>query len=190
MHTPLRTLFAAFLLAAATTVATGAPAHAAGWSVSPGGWVTFGPAPVTLTGVSCSLSGRGYVCGGTDLPSAGLIESITFTFSGCSSSTVPLTVTHAGTGAFTGTSISAGEVNGWLTTLVFRLSGPGCAYTVSGSAAARYGNGTGRMTVAESGSMLRISAVSGCFGLVRNGDPAPMSSHLPVAPPLTFGHTP
>jgi hypothetical protein len=130
----------------------------------------------TTTGsaLTCtSSSAGGTVNTGTGVgPTLGSISSLSF-----ASCTGPLNITFTvtanslpyplvGTGA-TVSGVTPGQVTG----VNARLSGPLCSATVTGTAAGSYSNTTRRLTLSGSPT-LTISNVSGCFGLLNNGDTA------------------
>jgi hypothetical protein len=82
---------------------------------------------------------------------------------------------------------------GTITGLEATVSGTGCSATIAGTSAtttgtvrATYTNSTGVLKVLPTGGTLHAYNVSGCFGLINNGDPISMSASYKVAPKQTM----
>jgi len=177
------------------------PAHAATFSVGPGpAGTTFnfaGTAGTTLltdtttgTQLTCSSStaaGNGRY--GPSQAGAGIARITNTTFSNCSGPLgISFTVTHAGTWLLNAVTPGAGTVDGTITNISARLSGPLCSATVTGSVPARFFNSTpttrARLQVLPTNpGTLTISGVSGCFGLIRSGDRANFSGTYTINTP-------
>ena len=71
---------------------------------------------------------------------------------------------------------------------------PGCSATLDGTAAAAnngttkitYTNSTGKLALRGPGGNLHAWAVSGCFGLINNGDLQQASGSAPLSPKQTI----
>ncbi|HEY0639592.1 MAG TPA: hypothetical protein VGD67_18235 [Pseudonocardiaceae bacterium] len=189
-------ILAAFGLAAASVVLGSGTAHAATWTVTPVG--PYSAASTTTLVLTDTSTGTQLNCtSGTASGQAGPVvvdrlATITgSTWSNCSGpSGITFNVAHAGTWAIHGLSHSGGVTQGTIRNIAARLSGPFCSATVSGTVNGNYTNGTGILNVVAAGSTLRISNVSGCFGLLRNGDGATFVGSYRVTPAFTVGYTP
>lgn len=122
---------------------------------------------------------------GTDI---GTIASTSFT-----SCTGPLgltfTVKQSGTWNLNITSNSGAVSTGFISSVKASLSGPLCSATVTGSADASYSNSTGVLTVklvSGSGHTLTVSGVSGCLGLINNGDTTTFNGAYTISPKQTI----
>lgn len=154
--------------AAAAAVCVGAPAHAATWTVSPGGAVTgtAGTAIATITNVSFN-SCRGPL-------------GIRFNVTNNSVSYQLNAVSHAG-----------GVTTGTLDNISATLSGPLCSATVAGTSAATPGTISGTYTnsthtLSVTGGDLHLWNVSGCLGLLNNGDAVSYTANYVLSPGLTI----
>lgn len=186
---------------AATLVSLGAgPAFAATWTVTPGGSVSGSAGTTTLrdtnTGatVTCSSSAAsGSLKSGSGLSNP--IGSITtITFSNC---TGPLGIRFVAsvTGPFplNANSYSSGVTSGTITHIHGTVSGTGCSATIDGTSAtadngtvnATFTNSTSVLKTLTTGSTLHIYNVSGCFGLLNNGDGATFSGSYTITPHQT-----
>lgn len=193
-------ILAATAMAATVTIAGGSTAVAhPTWTVGPLTSGTFnftGTAGTTLltdtgtgTQLTCSsstASGNGtYGSGQSGTPIARITNS---TWNNCTGpSGITFTVTHAGTWNLNAISHTTGGASGTITNIAARLSGPFCSATVSGSVNAVFTNSTATsratLQVLTAGSGLRISNVSGCFGLIRSGDTATFDGTYTINPP-------
>ena len=92
--------------------------------------------------------------------------------------------------ALNGVSYASGVTTGYLNNITVNVtSNPvgTCAFTVTGSVDGTYNNSTHILkvsTTAGTGHVLTISGVSGCFGLMANGDAASFNASYNVATPL------
>ena len=84
------------------------------------------------------------------------------------------TVTQAGTWSLNGTvaTTTGGVTAGQLTGVSATIAAPGCSFKVTGTVNGSFTNSSQVLAIAATGSTLTTSAVSGCFGLVANGDAA------------------
>ncbi|HVV24948.1 MAG TPA: hypothetical protein VHF06_36290 [Pseudonocardiaceae bacterium] len=125
---------------------------------------------------------------GTDLPGADLatIDGASTTWTNC---TGPLglgfTVTGAGNWDVNGTGETTGGVTpGSITGASASVDDPGvCSFDVNGDVQGDYTNGTSTSTlsVVADGSTLTISNVSGCFGIINDGDSATFEGTYQIA---------
>jgi hypothetical protein len=89
-----------------------------------------------------------------------------------------------------GTGVSRGTISH----LKFVLTGPSCSATINGTSgttadgvvAVGYANRTGKLTVHAAGGNLHWYHLSGCAGLVGDGDPATLSAAYTVSPRQTI----
>lgn len=179
------------------------PAYAATWTVGPGAAGAFnfsGSAGATLltdtttgTQLTCTSStAAGNSTRGTGLSGTNIARITSTTFSNCTGPAgITFTVTHSGTWTLNAVSYSGGVTTGTITGISARLSGPLCSATVTGSVQARFTNSNfatppsaATLQILTTGSTLRISSVSGCFGLIRNGDAATFSGTYRINNPI------
>jgi hypothetical protein len=191
-------------VALAATVASlgSAPAFAAAtWTVTPGGAVSGAAGSTTLkdsttgTTVTCSSSSASGTLGsGSGLSNPiGSIASITF-----NNCTGPLGITFSAsvTGPFSlnANSYSSGVTSGTITGIHGTLTSSLCSLVIDGTSAtahngtvkATFTNSTSTLKVLASGSTLHIYSVSGCFGLVNNGDAASFAGSYAISPSQTI----
>jgi hypothetical protein len=191
-------------LAAALAMGSGALSSAAAtataWTVRPGGAITATAGKTTLkdtaTGsVETCNSARmsGPLKGGAGLQGTGIGSIATATFH-CPSPIVP-PVKLAARGlpwhlnmVSYNTSTSVGR--GTISHLELMFTGPDCSAVVNGTSgttadgvvAVSYANTTGKLTIHTAGGNLHWYHVSGCAGLVGDGDPATLSAAYAVSP--------
>jgi hypothetical protein len=175
---------------------------AATWTVKPGGAITAKAGKTTLTDkntgsiLTCtSSSGKGTVKKGSGLSGTGIGSITSLGFSNC---TGPLSLTftvktthfpwHLNAKSFAG-----GVTTGTITGIHATLSGPGCSATVDGTGAtanngsvtAKYSNSTGKLSTTGAGN-LHVYNVSGCAGLINNGDSTSFVGSYAVSPKQTI----
>ena len=192
--------------AAALAVALGAStalAADATWSVSPGGSFSFsgsGQVKDATTGTiaKCtSIKLSGTLKSGHGLSGSGLGSITTASFTGCTIATVAITVaTHGLPWKENATSYNAttGVTTGNISGIDLVATAPGCSATLDGTAAGAnngktkitYTNSTGKIKLLGSGGNLHSWGVSGCFGLVANGDVQQASGSGTVTPKQTI----
>ena len=191
--------------AAALAVALGAaPSFATTtgtWTVKPGGSVTgSGSAQVkdTKTGTvakcrTIRLSGRAK--SGRGLPGSHLVKITGGSFSGCTIGTIAVKVAvHGLPWYLNAQTYRSGVTHGTVTGIDLKATATGCSATLDGTGASKdngmvkgtYTNGTGKLKLLGTGGNLHAYAVSGCLGLVRNGDPQHASGTLTVTPRQTI----
>jgi len=182
MRRRLSSILVAGVLTIATAVFGAVPASAADpWTVTPGGPFRINGGGFSLTDnstgtqVGCttwSLSGQ--FKSGSGLPGYDIGRLFaSSTFSGCAA---PLGMTFAVTMGGTwridalGYQSPGGMTSGTITNGGMRFSGPLCSFTLSGGIIPiTYSNNNAEMRF-DVGSSSAISGVSGCFGLISNGD--------------------
>jgi hypothetical protein len=171
------------------------------WDVEPGGFITGTSQNVTLTDTSTGigLTGRGMKHGpvspgpgqlGTDL-----IPFTSVTFTGISDGfTVTTSASPSTPWMFNAVSYQSGVVSGTVTGIRATLSGPSCSATVDGTSATgndgqvnvTYTNSTGTIQVLTAGGNLHLYDVSGCTGLLNDGDPVTFSASYAISPTQTI----
>jgi hypothetical protein len=187
--------------AAATAAALASPASAATWNVSGNtnadGSYSAGAGTTTLrdtttgTSLTCtSATAAGVLKNGSYASGNGIGTVAGSTFTSCSG---PLGLTF-GVKQNAPWSINAvqpdataGVTDGTITGVDATMSGTGCSARVTGGVPGTYTNGTAVLSVNPSapnptGVTLTISSVSGCFGLIRNGDTATFTASYKVTP--------
>lgn len=177
-----------------------AGATATTWTIRPGGAITATAGKTTLkdttTGTieTCnSARMSGTLEGGVGLQGTG-IGSVTSAAFHCPSPVVPpfrLTARglpwHLNMVSYdTSTAVGRGTISH----LELMLTGPGCSAVVNGTSgttasgvvAVSYANTAGKLTLHPAGGNLHWYQVSGCAGLVADGDPATLSAAYSVSP--------
>jgi hypothetical protein len=187
--------------------ASALPAVAAAptWSVKPGGAATAKAGKTVLkdtktgTVLTCtSSSAKITIKKGHKLAGAGLAKITSIGFTNC---TGPLGITFTVKSSALPWKLNAvsynkktGTTTGTITGIHSTLSGPGCSAVVDGTAAGKdngsvkvtYVNKTHKLTVLPKGDNLHIYKVSGCFGLINNGDPSSFTAVDAVSPGQTI----
>jgi len=203
-----RSLSAAALgsMAVALTIGLSATASQAAtamtWTVTPGGAIT-GSAGTTilkdttagLTVTCTSSSATGTLKSGTGLKGAGIGTVTSLAFNSCTVDGISLSIS-TGTVAYplNAKSFTAGVTGGTVTGIHFTVSSSVCGFTVDGTSATanngsvrtRYTNSSHVLKIIPKHSTLHIYNVSGCFGLVSNGDAASVSTSYTVTPAQTI----
>jgi len=190
------------LSASSAIAATTNTGVAATWTVKPGGAITAKAGVTTLkdtkTGsvLTCqSSSGKGTVKSGKGLSGTGIGSISALSFNIC---TGPLGLTFTvHTTHFpwhlNAVSFSGGVTTGTITGIHATLSGPSCSAVVDGTGAtanngkvtAKYSNSTGKLTTTGAGN-LHIYNVSGCAGLIGNGDGSSFKGSYTITPKQTI----
>lgn len=190
-------------MAAAAFSLGAAPALAATtWTVTPGGSVSGSAGTTTLTDsttgtkLTCTSSAAaGSLSSGSGLTSPiGSISTITFTsctgplgISFSASVTGPFPLNAASYNSSTGvTSGSISKIHGALSSSFCNATIDGTSATANnGSVNVTYTNSNHHLQVLTTGSTLHIYMVSGCFGLIRNGDSATFAGTYTISPGQT-----
>ncbi|GAB2825705.1 hypothetical protein GCM10022221_24750 [Actinocorallia aurea] len=187
-------------VAAASVVCTASPAFAATWTVSPGGAVTGTAGTTTLKDttsgatLTCSSSTtNATVQGGTGLSGTGIATVTNVGFGNCKGPLgISFNVTNNGVSyQLNAASYAGGVTTGTLDNVSATMSGLLCSATVSGTSASTPGSVTGTYTnstakLAVSGGNLHLWNVSGCFGLLHNGDAVSYTATYTISPALTI----
>jgi hypothetical protein len=171
--------------------------------VSPGGKFTATSGTVTFTdtashtALSCGSSkGTGVFKKGSQSSGTHIGRINSFAFSKCNGPS-GLSLTINGTFPWyiniTEINTAKGEATGTISSISGTVSTTGCSFTVAGTsgnvggtADIIYTNSTAKLDVIASGSTLHVWNVSGCLGLVNNGDPVAYTADYTVKPPQTI----
>jgi hypothetical protein len=173
------------------------------FTVTPGGAVTAsGSAQVkdasTGTVAKCTkVTLNATLKKGSGLKGAkiGSITGPSTAFSGCTIGTISVTVTANGFPWFlNATSYASGKTTGTITGIDLVATAPGCSATLDGTAAGAkdgkvkvtYTNSTAKLAILGTGGNLHDYAVSGCLGLINNGDAEKASGSTGVSPAQTI----
>lgn len=201
----ISTIITAGGAAAALAVALGAAPSfattAATWSVKPGGAVTAaGSAQVkdakTGTVAKCkSIKLAATLKHGKGLSGHHIAKITKGSFTGCTIGTISVKVAvHGLPWYLNASSYKSGVTHGTISGIDLKATATGCSATLDGTGAGKnngvvrgtYTNGTGKLKLLGSGGNLHDWAVSGCLGLVRNGDPEHASGSTKVTPRQTI----
>jgi len=162
------------------------------WTVNPGGTDSANAGVVTLTdaasGVTLTCAASQAIStskSGSGLSGQGIAVVNQVSFSGCSGlAGTSLAVSSQGTWVINAqTFSSSGVATGTVTNVNALISGSGCGALVTGTAAGTYSDSTG--VVQMSGGSLHLTDVSGCSGMLRNGDPVSFSGSYTASPRQT-----
>ena len=175
-----------------------APAHADDptWTITPGGEVTGTAGTTTLkdvdTGVTltcASSTTQATIESGSGLSGTSIA---TVTSAGFNSCTGPLGLSFSVTTGTVNYQLNAASYAGGVTTgtldgITAALSGLFCSASVAGTSPTTPGSISGAYTnssaaLAVSGGDLHIWNVSGCFGLIRNGDAVSYTASYSLTP--------
>jgi len=191
---------AGIALAVGAGAVSSAAASATVWSVRPGGAITASAGKTTLkdtttdSELACnSAHMSGTLNGGIGLQGAGIGSIATATFHCPSPIVPPFRLTARGlpwqlnmVSYDTSTAVGRGTISH----LELMLTGPSCSAVVNGTSgttadgvvAVSYANTPGRLTIHTAGGNLHWYHVSGCAGLLGDGDPATLSAAYAVSP--------
>ncbi len=175
------------------------------WTVKPGGAITATSGNATLTDtttgtvLTCKSSRlSGAIKSGSGLSGAGIGSFTSGTGMHC---TVPLGLTLTLTPRdlpwqlnFTSYDASTHVIHGTFSHVQFLLSGTDCTAVVDGTSGTAsdgvipfaYTTGTGKLKLLSAGENLHFYDVSGCLGLVDNGDSATYSGTYTITPKQTI----
>jgi hypothetical protein len=186
----------ALALGLGTTAATASSIDAT-WTVSPGGSVSAsgsGQVKDTKTGTvaKCtSIKMSGTAKKGKGLAGAGIATIKKGSFSGCTIASIKVTVsTHGLPWKLNAVKYKNGVTTGTITGIDLKATAPGCTAFLDGTGASKdngkvgasYSNATGVLKLLGTGGNLHAWGVSGCFGLVKNGDSEVASGSLKMSP--------
>ena len=192
---------------AASAVAIGASAGVAlavaiTFTISPGGAITAKAGKTTLTDkntgsvLTCaSSSSSGTLKKGSGIAGTNIGSISALSFATC---TGPLGLTFTVKTAhfpwhLNAKTFSGGVTTGSITGIHATLSGPSCSAVVDGTSAtanngmvtAKYSNSTGKLTTTGAGN-LHVYNVSGCAGLINNGDASSFKGSYAISPKQTI----
>lgn len=194
------------LSAGAATLALAVPAMAAGpYTVSVGGSTTGTPAfsatasNITFTTPSVDMSCTGATASGTvkagaNATGAGIASITAAGFSGCVGplglpltvqATTPWTLNATGTATAGSSDTVQGTITG-VSAYVFQTGSPAsCNFKVTGSVDGSFQEAGQKLNVTPptAGAVLTISAVTGCYGLISNGDTAEYTASYAITSP-------
>jgi hypothetical protein len=197
----LMTLAAAGLAIGLSTTSAFATT-AATWSVSPGG-STSGKAGTTtvkdttsgLTVTCTSSTFTGSLKSGTGLAGAGIGTVTSLDFNNCSVDGETLSLS-SGTVAWAVNAVSykKGVTSGTVTGIHFSISSSICSAVIDGTSGSAdngmvkisYTNKTGVFKILAAGDDLHVYDVSGCLGLISDGDSGTISGSYKVTPKQTI----
>jgi hypothetical protein len=197
----MRKNFVAALIAGAAVVAaiglSSTPAFAAPtFTVSPGGAATASTTSVTLKDGSVSLTcskstGSATLKSGSGLSGIGIGSISALAFSGCTGPLGAVTVTvNSLPYSLNLLSYTAPTSFGYVGGVNVKVSMTGCSFTVTGSAPGNYNNTAKTLNFTATGTgvspALVVSGVSGCLGLVKNGDVPTYVASYAVTPAQTI----
>jgi hypothetical protein len=192
----------AVALAVSLSATTASATTATTWTVTPGGAVTAsgsGQVKDTATGTVAKCTSikitNATLKKGSGLKGAGIGTINASTFTGCTIASITVTVVAANfPWKLNATSYNATSkvTTGTLTGVQLNASAPGCSATLQGTTATNgkikvtYNNNNGVMKLLGTGGNLEAANVSGCFGLINNGDHQNASGSLTVSPKQTI----
>jgi hypothetical protein len=205
-------LFASALAAPSASAAFAQPAGSAraplaSWSVTPGGAITGHSGTATLedkdTGnsITCTSSTlAGTLKSGSGLSGTGIGSITSVQFSNCTWESLVFSVQASASKAdpwrLNAKSYASGSgvTSGTITNITAKLSSAGCVATVAGPAATTpgtaeitYTNSTHKLQLlSRTGGTLHIWNVSGCVGLLSNGDIFSCRAGYTTTPAQTF----
>jgi hypothetical protein len=178
----MRSKFAAVIVAGAAMAAgiafSAAPAVAspsATFTVTPGGAYTATSTAVTFKDGSVTMNctgstAKGTLKSGSGLAGAGIGSISSLAYTGCTGPLGTVTVTPGALPySINAVSYASGVTQGNIGPVSVKVVMTGCSFTVTGSAPGNFNNSTSSLNL-TAGSGLSVSGVSGCLGLVKNGD--------------------
>ncbi len=194
-----RVLLAAPAAALAACLGVTAALAATTWTVKPGGsfaamsgTATFKDTATGSIFTCASLKVTGTLKSGSGLPGSGAGSISAAGFTNCTS---PLNLRFSlkATALPWHVNLAAdnkGAVSGTISHIRIQATNPGCDFVLDGTAATardgslkfRYANSTGRLTVLRTGGNLNVYNVTGCAGLVNDGDPLALSATFTLSP--------
>ena len=191
-------LTAALSTGPAATAAVTTPAAAPTFSITPGGAFSF-TGTITLTtsgGVSftCKVKGTGiFKTGAVQGNHVGTIKTITFTDCTGPAGLSPAAIGNALPWYINFTSYASGAASGNISGIDVGVSGPGCSAVVDGTSGSadngktgmKYTNSSAQIGLTKAGGNLHVRDVSGCLGLLDNGEAVTASGTLKVTPAQT-----
>ena len=178
--------------------ATSFAATAATWSVSPGGTISGTAGTTTVkdttsgTSASCTSSNlSGSLKSGHGLAGAGLGTVTSVAFNNCSVAGQTLSISSGPVvWALNASSYASGVTHGTISKIHISVSSSICSFVIDGTGASAkngkvkitYSNSTHKLKILPAGGNLHVYNVSGCFGLISNGDAGSISSAYAISP--------
>ena len=189
-------------LAVGLTATSALAATATTWSVHPGGAIT-GTAGTTVikdttsgTTATCTSAGlTGTLKSGTGLAGAGLGTVTSMSFNSCTAAGQTISIS-TGTVAFSLNALTytSGVTHGTISKIHISVSSSVCSFVIDGTSGTAnnghvkitYTNSTHKLKILAAGNNLHVYNVSGCFGLISNGDRGTITSTFAVSPAQTI----
>lgn len=176
------------------------PAFAATWTVKPGGSITAsgsGQVKDAKTGTVAKCTSikvtKATLKSGSGLSGTGIGTITASSFSGCTIAGISVTVKTADLPwKLNAVSYKSGVTTGTLSGVELKATAPGCSATLEGTTATNgkiavtYTNSSGVLALQPTGGNMTSEKVTGCFGLVKNGDGQDASGNLTVTPKQTI----
>lgn len=196
-----RILFAIAAAVLAAVLGVTSALAATTWTVRPGGSISLKSATLVLTDAkthsnivcaSSRLSGR--LKSGSGLSGSGIGSITAGSFTTCNNSLGPtftLTMTDLPWPVnFTSYNASKGVATGSFSHIQIKVMGPSCAAVIDGTSGTAsdgivkltYTSSTAKLKPLATGGNLHFYNVSGCYGLLINGDPVTLSATFTVSP--------
>jgi hypothetical protein len=197
----MRSRLAVILSAPALVLTVAATTAAAAWSVSPGGAfelhgkVSLEDSSNATTLVTCEATLGGTLKSGSGLKGIGIGSIKTVTLTGCTGlAGTKFTLTARGLPwTINALSYSGGTSTGSISGIELGVSTTSCSSTVAGTTANspgmekfRYSNSTHEITLLPTTSNMHFWDVSGCLGLLNDGDSAALTGTLTSSPTQTI----
>lgn len=179
----LLAVLTALVLGAGAVPATTAPA---GWSVTPGGQFTGdgGPVDGPFTCASSQIAGAFSMIG----DALGFIDDISY--QDCSwGYPLVIEISPHPPWVLQGTAHANGVTSIDIDNVAASISGPGCLFEVTGSAATTFDNATSVLTVHNQNTMITsVDPAENCFGLINTGEHVSLlSNYYVISPPQIIG---
>ena len=196
-------LAGAAVLASSTGAAPPAAATATTWTVRPGGAITATAGTTTLTDTTtgstflcASSSMTGTLNSGGGLLGTGIGSITAAAYRSCANPILPTLMPcglpwHLNLVSY---DAATGVSEGTISHLRLSFSAPRCGAVINGTSGSTtggmvritYANPAGKLKILPAGGTLHWYHVSGCAGLVRNGDHATLSAAYALSPPQTI----
>jgi hypothetical protein len=201
MRSHTRSRLAVILSAPALVLTVAATTAAATWSVSPGGAfelhgkIGLEDTRDSTTLVTCEATLGGTLKSGSGLKGTGIGSIKTVTLSSCTGlAGATFTLTARGLPwTINALSYSGGTSTGSISGIKLGVSTTSCSSTVAGTSANspgtekfRYSNSTHKITLLPTTSNMHFWDVSGCLGLLNDGDGAALTGTLTSSPTQTI----
>ncbi|MBO1333115.1 hypothetical protein [Streptomyces sp. VRA16 Mangrove soil] len=174
------------------TVTSASATAQSAWTVSPAGaFSATAPNPtldVPLAQLVCDSSNASGTLSASDSDGVGIGDIGTVTFTNCNVGGIPFDVTMTSTpwklNVSNVNATDSTKVDGSISSISAKISGPGCTATFSGTVYGTYQNGTGKLTVDGTGTDLVAGSDADCLGLINPGDVASFNAVYQLANPI------